>query len=109
MLSFFVFLIQRIEDDLEMLFIAQEVSIAGIHEQGLHIVLFDIVSIGFLYVEQVVVRNVLLAFEDERNMSLGLEPDLPPKEFKREGATTRLYSSGVLRGARRARVRCSNA
>lgn len=73
MLPVVVFLIQRIEDDLQVLFIAQEIGIAGIYKQGFDIVLLDIVGIGFLDIEQIIIRDILL-IRPVPLFDIGLQP-----------------------------------
>src|SRR6187200_1324779 len=43
-----------------MFFVVQEIGIAGINKQRFYIMLFDILCIGFLEIEQVLIRNRLL-------------------------------------------------
>ena len=68
MLSFGVIFFQRIQYGFEMLGITQEVGIGGINKNGLQVVLPDIVRIGFLDAEEVIVRDFLfvgpVAFPD---------------------------------------------
>lgn len=59
MLTIGVVLIQRINNGMQVIFIAQEVGFGYIHKQGLYIMLFDIVRIGFLYTEKIFVRYIL--------------------------------------------------
>jgi hypothetical protein len=72
MLTLVIVLFQRVEDDLEMRLVAQEVGIADVYEKGADIVLTDIVRIGFLDIVQVLIRDMLfiaaVAFSD-----IGLE------------------------------------
>ena len=48
MLPVFIFFVQCINDNFQVLIITQEIGIAGIHIQGFDIVLLDILGIGFL-------------------------------------------------------------
>ena len=59
MLSVIVIFFERIQDYLEVFFIIDEIGIAGIHEQGLDIVLLDIMRVGFLQIEQVIITDIL--------------------------------------------------
>ena len=59
MLAIRIFFVQRIGDHLKMFFITKEISVGSIHKQCFHIVLPDIMRIGFLNAEQIVVRDSL--------------------------------------------------
>ena len=60
MLSGIIIFLQRFQQCLNMFFIAQEVGMACVHEQGFHIVLLYVLRIGFLQFEQIFVRYILL-------------------------------------------------
>ncbi len=68
MLPFPRIALQRIEDDLQMSRVVEEVGVADVHEERADIVLPDIVGIGFLDAEQIIVRDGLfvgaVAFAD---------------------------------------------
>src|SRR5947209_5110687 len=51
--------IKGVNDDLQVFWIAQEIGIGDIHEDGIQVVLAYVMRIGFLYAEQVVVRYFL--------------------------------------------------
>ena len=55
MLAVIVFLFKRVQNDLDMFVVAQEIRVAGIDHQGFYIVLFDVLRVGKLQVEQVVI------------------------------------------------------
>lgn len=59
MLTVVVIFFQRIYHRFDMDGIAEEVRIRDVNEQGFEIMLFDIVGIGFLDGEQVIVRDHL--------------------------------------------------
>ena len=59
MLPLRVILVQRINNYLQVFFIAQEIGIGGIHKKRFHIVLSDVVRIGFLYAKEVIVGDAL--------------------------------------------------
>lgn len=59
MLAFAVIFFQCIEHYLEMAFVAQEIGIRSVYYQGFEVVLFDVIGIGKLQGEQVVVGNGL--------------------------------------------------
>src|SRR3990170_8921928 len=59
MLSFRIILIQCISNHLQMIAITQKIGIGCIYKQCFDIMLFDIIRIGFLYVEQVGIRYLL--------------------------------------------------
>ena len=60
MLSGVIFLVQGIKNNLEMFGISQEICVARVDEQGLDIMLADIVRIRFLNVEQILILDALL-------------------------------------------------
>lgn len=60
MLARFVVFVQRIEDYLEMLLITQEIGIACVNEKCFDIMLSDIIRIGLLNIEKVLIRDRLL-------------------------------------------------
>ena len=59
MLPLIIILVKRIDDHLKVFGIAQEIGIAGIDEQGFYVMLFYIVRIGLLNIQQVFVGNML--------------------------------------------------
>ena len=59
MLTLFIIFFQRIGDHFQVSFVSQKISIGRINKQGFDIMLFDIISIGLLYVKQVLVRDIL--------------------------------------------------
>ena len=59
MLSVFIFFVKGIIYYLEVFFISQEISITGIYKKCFDIVLFDIMRIGFLDIEQIFVLYIL--------------------------------------------------
>lgn len=59
MLPSFIFFSQCFNDHLEMFFIAQKIGIGSIHKKRFDIMLFDVMGIGFLDAEQVIVRDIL--------------------------------------------------
>lgn len=73
MLTFPVIFPQGFNDHLEMFFIAKKVGIGSIYKKRFDIMLFDVMGIGFLDAEQVIVGDILLvgtvSFFD-----IGLEP-----------------------------------
>src|SRR5579859_4916183 len=60
MLSMAQVFFQSIQDYLKMPGIAEEIGIAGVYENGLYVVLFDIINVCLLDMEQVCVGNGLL-------------------------------------------------
>ena len=60
MLPFPQVLFQRIQDNLYMPFVAEEIRIAYIDENSLDIVLTDIIGIGFLDLKEILVMYRLL-------------------------------------------------
>ena len=50
---------ERIEDDLQMSGVVKEVGVAYVHDERVDIVLPDIVRVGFLNVEEIIIRNAL--------------------------------------------------
>src|SRR5687767_8426983 len=60
MLPIFVIFFQCINNDMQMFFISQEISIGSINEKCFYSVLFYIVSICFLQAEQVLISYILL-------------------------------------------------
>jgi hypothetical protein len=59
MLSLGIISVERINNGIEMFFITEKVGIGNIHENGAYVVLFNIMRIGLLYVEQIIVRDLL--------------------------------------------------
>ena len=59
MLAIIVVFFQGIEYYLQMFFIAEEIGISGIDKKCFYIVLFDIMRIGFLDIEEVFIRDIL--------------------------------------------------
>ena len=59
MLPIFIFFVECVNNNFQVLFITQEIGIACIHIQRFNIVLFYILGIGFLQGEQVIVWNRL--------------------------------------------------
>lgn len=59
MLALRIFLVECGDDCLQLLFTVQEIGIGAVHHQGLDVVLSDILGIGFLQAEQIVVGNLL--------------------------------------------------
>ena len=59
MLAVFVLFVECIDNTVQMLFVAQKIGIAGIYKQRFNIVLFNVIGIGFLNVEQVLVGDGL--------------------------------------------------
>ena len=60
MLTIFIFLIQCFKNSVKMFGVSYEISIGSIHEKRFDIVLLDILRIGLLQIEQVIVGNRLL-------------------------------------------------
>lgn len=60
MLAFRVVFIQGIYNGLQVLLVGEEIGIGSINKKGLQVVLLDVMGVGFLYREQVVVRDVEL-------------------------------------------------
>ena len=59
MLPVLIILIQCIKNHLQVRFIVQEIGIAGIYEKGFDIMLLDIMRIGFLDIEEIIIRDIL--------------------------------------------------
>src|SRR6185369_8775758 len=59
MLTFIVFLIKRVINYLQMFFISQEISIAGIHKKCFQIMVLYIIGISFLDIEKIFIRDIL--------------------------------------------------
>ena len=62
MLPLFNVVFKRIDYYLQVFFIIQEISIQSIHKNCFYIMLSDIACIGFLYIEQIFVRDILLIY-----------------------------------------------
>src|SRR5690242_4760855 len=60
MLPVIIIFFKRITDHLQMFFIAEKICIAGINKQCFYIVLAYIIRIGFLDIEKIVIRYILL-------------------------------------------------
>ena len=60
MLPVIIIFFQCGDDHLQVFFIGKKIGIARIHKKGFDIMLFDIVRIGFLQIEQVFVGDLLL-------------------------------------------------
>ena len=60
MLSMVIVFFQCVNNGLQMFWIAKKVRIARIHKNGFNVVLADIMGIGLLNVEQVIIGNFLL-------------------------------------------------
>lgn len=59
MLSFPGVPLECVEDDLQMSGVVEEIGVADVYEEGVDIVLPDVVGIGFLNVEEIIVRDGL--------------------------------------------------
>ena len=59
MLSLIVITFQCFNNGFQVSLIAQEIGIGGIYKQSFYIMVFDIICIGFLYVEEILVRYLL--------------------------------------------------
>ena len=60
MLPFSIFLIQRLNNGLNMLLIIQKIGIGGIYDEGFDVVLPNVMCISFLDAKQVFIRDLLL-------------------------------------------------
>ena len=58
--SCIIIFFQCIQYNLEVLPVAQEISIAGINKNSFYIMLFDIIRVSFLDIKKVLIRDVLL-------------------------------------------------
>jgi len=59
MLPVFIIFSQRINNGLQVFFITYKISITRINKNCFYIMLFDIVSIGLLYIEKIFIGNIL--------------------------------------------------
>src|SRR6202161_280254 len=50
---------ERVEDDLQMSGVVEEVGVADVYDERADIVLADIVRVGFLDVEEIIIGNAL--------------------------------------------------
>lgn len=62
MLAFSGITLQCVEDDLQMCGVVEEVGVADIHDEGPDIVLADVMGIGFLDAEEIIVRDALFVW-----------------------------------------------
>lgn len=60
MLPVVVFLVERIHDGFQMQFIVDEIGLGSIYKQRFDVVLFDVLGVGFLQGEEIIVGDVLL-------------------------------------------------
>lgn len=60
MLSLGIFFIQGVHDGLQVLLVAQEISIGSIYKEGLQVVLLYVVGVSFLDAKQVIIRDIQL-------------------------------------------------
>ena len=59
MLPSFIFFFQGINDHIKMLFISKKISITYVNEQCFEIVLLNVMSISFLDIKKIFIRDVL--------------------------------------------------
>jgi hypothetical protein len=59
MLSRFIIFFKGFKNGLQMLFVSKKICIAGINKQRFNVVLFDVLCISFLQVQQVIIGNIL--------------------------------------------------
>jgi hypothetical protein len=59
MLPILIFFFKGIQDGVQVLWIADEISIAGINKQRFHVVLFDVMRIGLLDIVEIIVLDIL--------------------------------------------------
>jgi hypothetical protein len=52
--------VERINNGMEMFFVAEKICFGNVNENRSHVVLFNIMRISFLYVEQIIVGDLLL-------------------------------------------------
>ena len=59
MLSLFVVIFQCINNNFQMLFIAEKIGVRCINEKRFYIMVFDVMCVGLLNIEQVFIRDIL--------------------------------------------------
>ena len=60
MLTFIIIFFQCINDGCQVLLIAQEICMAGIDDNGLKVMLLNVVRIGLLDIKEIFIWNILL-------------------------------------------------